>query len=176
MPSNRAYKQCLSSLPLLQLIDEGDTQRCWYSKTFCSGNTLRQLNSSEASNLVKFWILHLWKKKRFCASWWQGENLILFMKFSRPLLSTVAWAFFFLRISCNATLPAVWFDVIYFGKFFWRTWHDSWYRFLFRKRWESSALIDQLRNGIMRCLRTPIPTIPGSNSMWAFRWIGREGR
>ena len=175
MPSNRAYKQCLSSLPLLKLIDQGDTQRCWYSRTFCSGNTLRQLNSSEASNLVNFRILLLWKKKRFCASWWQGENLIFFMKFSRPLLPTVTWAFF---VSESPAIPHyLLFDLMWYilDNFLTGTTRQLVLIFVLRRR-ESSALVDQLRNGIMRYLRTPIPTIPASNSMWTFRWIGREGR
>ena len=36
--------------------------------------------------------------------------------------------------------------------------------------------IDQLCNDVMQHLRTPFPTISGSNSVWTFRWIGREGR
>ena len=36
--------------------------------------------------------------------------------------------------------------------------------------------IDHLRNDIKQHTRTPFLTIPGSNSMWTFRWIGREGR
>ena len=35
---------------------------------------------------------------------------------------------------------------------------------------------DHLRIDVMQHTRTPFPTIPGSNSMWTFRWIGRESR
>ena len=37
-------------------------------------------------------------------------------------------------------------------------------------------LIDHLRNDAMQHTGAPFRTIPGSNSMWTFRWIGREGR
>ena len=36
--------------------------------------------------------------------------------------------------------------------------------------------IDHLRNDVIQHTRTPFPTIPGSNCMGTFRWIGREGR
>ena len=35
--------------------------------------------------------------------------------------------------------------------------------------------IDHLRNDVMQHIRTRFPTIPGLNSMWTFRCIGREG-
>ena len=33
---------------------------------------------------------------------------------------------------------------------------------------------DHLCNDVMQHTRTPFPTIPGSNSLWMFRWIGRR--
>ena len=36
--------------------------------------------------------------------------------------------------------------------------------------------IEHLRNDVKQHTRTPFPTIPGSTSMWTFRWIGWEGR
>ena len=39
-----------------------------------------------------------------------------------------------------------------------------------------SEKIDHLRNDSMQHTKTPFPTIPGSNCMGTFRWIGREGR
>ena len=41
---------------------------------------------------------------------------------------------------------------------------------------KKAAIIDNFSNDVMQHTRTPFRTIPGSNSMWTFRWIGREGR
>ena len=40
----------------------------------------------------------------------------------------------------------------------------------------SPELIDHLRKDVIQHTRTHFPNIPGSKSMWTFRWIGREGR
>ena len=62
-------------------------------------------------------------------------------------------------------------------------WQCTWYRcMMFCKRitpefvYLHPFIMDYLRNVVMQHTRTPFPTILGSNSMWTFRWIGREGR